>query len=94
VQKLNERGVSAVIATAGKVNKFLAGDFFSVLGHYLTANPAGEEYSLGAAHFLTLKELQNRKADENSNPYGAKVLAYEVMGNSSLRVCSPPLKPR
>lgn len=94
VQKLNERGVSAVIATAGKVDRFLAGDFFSVLGQYLTAKPAGQEYSLGAAHFLTLKELRNRKPDDVSNPYGAKVLAYEVMGNSSLRICSPPLKPR
>lgn len=94
VQRLNNRGVSAVIATAGKVDRLLAGDFFSVLGHYLTAKPAGQEYSLGAAHFLTLKDLRNRKPDENSFPYGAKVLAYEVLGNSSLRICSPPLKPR
>ena len=92
VQRLNNRGVSAVIATAGKVDRLLAGDFFSVLGHYLTTMPAGKEYSLGAAHFLTLKDLRDRKPDENSFPYGAKVLAYEVMGNSSLRICSPPLK--
>ncbi len=94
VQRLNKRGVSAVIATAGKVDRLLAGDFFSVLGHYLTTKPSGQEYSLGAAHFLTLNDLRNRKPDENSFPYGAKVLAYEVMGNSSLRICSPPLKPR
>jgi hypothetical protein len=94
VQKLNERGVSAVIATAGKVDRLLAGDFFSVLGHHLTSNPAGQEYPLGIAHFLTLKELRNRKPLPNRFPYGAKALAYEVMGNSSLRICSPPLKPR
>jgi len=97
VQSLNAHGVTAVIATAAKVDRILAGDFFSVLGRNLTSNPAGREYSLGVAHFLTLKELQKMTPDPNdstSYPYGAKVLAYELLGNSSLRVCSPPRRVR
>ena len=94
VQKLNERGVSAVIATAAKVDRHLAGDFFSVLGRYLTGNPEGREHSLGVAHFLTLQALQRMTPPDSRVEYGPKVLAYELMGNSSLRVCSPPRKPR
>jgi len=81
-----------VIATAAKVDKRLAGDFFFVLGRHLTESPAGRELSLGVAHFLTLQDLQHMP-DQNGSEYGAKVLAYELMGNSSLRVCSPPRKP-
>ena len=93
VQQLNARGVSAVIATAAKVNVDLAGDFFAVLGDFLTKNPAGKEYPLGVAHFLTLQKLRNMTSKSSVSPYGAKVLAYELLGNSSLRVCSPPRKP-
>lgn len=94
VQKLNSRGVSAVIATAGKVDRHLAGDFFSVLGDFLTRNPAGREYPLGVAHFLTLQKLRNMTPASSNSAYGAKVLAYELLGNSSLRICSPPRRSR
>jgi hypothetical protein len=93
VQQLNKRGVSAVIATAAKVNVDLAGDFFAVLGDFLTKNPTGKEYPLGVAHFLTLQKLRTMTSKSSVSPYGAKVLAYELLGNSSLRVCSPPRKP-
>lgn len=90
VQELNARGVSTVIATAAKVDPHLAGDFFSVLFRHLTENPAGREYPLGVAHFLTLQDLRRLAPNSSSSPYGAKVLAYELLGNSSLRICSPP----
>lgn len=89
VQKLNARGVSAVIATAAKVDPDLAGDFFVVLGYFLTQNAAGKEYPLGIAHYLTLQKLRGMP-QTSASPYGAKVLAYELLGNSNLRICSPP----
>jgi hypothetical protein len=94
VQKLNSRSVSTIIATAAKVDPNLAGDFFSVLADYLTSNPAGKEYPLGIAHFLTLKKLRRTAPDGIQPPYGAKALAYELLGNSSVRVCAPPPKSR
>ena len=93
VQQLNANGVSAVIATAAKVNVDLAGDFFAVLGDFLTKNSPGKEYPLGVAHYLTIQKLRNMTPKTGFSPYGAKVLAYELLGNSSLRVCSPPRKP-
>jgi len=93
VQKLNARGVSAVIATSAKVNVDLAGDFFAVLGDFLTKTPPGKEYPLGVAHFLTLQKLRDMAPQSGNSAYGAKVLAYELLGNSSLLVCSPPRKP-
>ena len=94
VQQLNSRGVSAVIATAAKVDRHLAGDFFSVLGDFLTKNPAGKEYPLGVAHFLTLQKLRDMIPKSGNSAYGAKVLAYELLGNSNLRICSPRPKSR
>jgi len=94
VQKLNSRGVSTVIATAAKVDRDLAGDFFKVLADYLTMNPAGKEYPLGVAHFLALQKLRRIAPDKIQPSYGAKVLAYELLGNSNVRVCSPPRKSR
>jgi hypothetical protein len=94
VQKLNSRGISTIIATAGKVDKRLAGDFFKVLANFMTSRPAGEEYPLGAAHFLTLRSLRNMAPEPDGARYGAKVLAYDLLGNSNVRVCSPPRKAR
>jgi hypothetical protein len=94
VEKLNSRGVSTVIATAAKVHPRLAGDFFSVLGDYLTTDTSGEAYPLGVAHFLTLQKLRRMAPSGTETAYGAKVLAYELLGNSNVRVCSPPLRSR
>ena len=74
--------MSAVIATAAKVEPPLAGDFFAKLANYLTKDPAGKQPPLEVAHFLTLQELRRMAPDANTYPYGAKVLAYELLGNS------------
>jgi hypothetical protein len=94
VEKLNSRGVSTVIATAGKVHPRLAGDFFSVLGDHLSTNTSGETYPLGVAHFLSLQKLRRMAPSGTETAYGAKVLAYQLLGNSGVRVCSPPRKSR
>ncbi|HEY5884110.1 MAG TPA: carboxypeptidase regulatory-like domain-containing protein [Pyrinomonadaceae bacterium] len=92
VQRLNLLQVSTIIATTASVQPHLAGDFFSVLVEHLTMKPAGKEYSLGVAHFLTLKKLRRTAPNGTTFPYGAKVLAYSLLGNSNVRVCSPPQK--
>jgi hypothetical protein len=101
VQNLNRRGISSIIATTAKVDRYLAGDFFSVLGQLMAEDHKGREYPLGLALFQTLKRLkvmlppESEKvpyADYKKVPYGARVLAYQLYGNSNLQVCSPPKK--
>lgn len=94
VQKLNSRSISTIIATAAKVDRHLAGDFFAVLAKHLTSRPPGKEYSLGVAHFLTLQDLRRMAPDGIQPPYGAKALAYGLLGNSNVRVCAPPARTR
>ena len=94
VEHLNAQGVSAVIATAAEVDGYLAGDFFSVLAESLAEDHHGREYPLGLAHFHALRKLRAKKSRNTDQPvaYGAKVLAYQLLGNGNLRVCPPPLK--
>jgi hypothetical protein len=94
VERLNARGVTSIIATSVKVDGYLAGDFFSVLGQTLAEDHKGRKYPLGLAHFQALRKLRTKTSRDPERPtaYGAKVLAYQLLGNSDLQVCPPPTK--
>ena len=92
VGQLNQRGISTIIATSAEVHPLLAGDYFSVIGEILADGNGGKPFPLGLAHFQTLKKLSMRSPKAGHPPYGAKVLAYQLLGNSSLQICSPPNK--
>lgn len=94
IGRLNASGISGIIGTTGLVRPKLAGAFFAVLGETLAEEREGGRYPLGLAHFHTLRKLRLKHPDDISThpAYGAKVLAYQLLGNSDLRICTPPAK--
>jgi hypothetical protein len=91
VRKLNESGVATVIATVTEVNAEMAGDFLDCLALQLDDNKTNADFNIWQAYFQAQACLQSRKPQYpvGAGPYGARVLAYTLLGNGNLRLCLP-----
>lgn len=91
INKFNEHGAQAVIATHSEVPARMAGAYYKCLDEKLST--AGEKYDLGTAHFEAAECLWNEKkpsADlmgDDKAIWGANALKYTLLGNPNLRVC-------
>ncbi len=95
VGELNKRGVSAVIATSTPIAGGLAGTFIDCLSRLVEADSGAAAFSLSQAHFAAVHCARNRKVGSDTmdpdtkETYGGRALAYMLLGNGSLRLCSP-----
>jgi len=90
VRALNQRGVSAVIATSTEISPALGADFLASLDDTLNGSPAPMPLEL--AMFTTLRTLAQKSRSPASGPYGPLVLTYALLGNGQLPVCAVPKK--
>ncbi len=85
VSELNQRGISAIVATSTEVNSVMSGHFMRLLIETLREHAA---YSLSRAVFEAIRSLSKIPAE---SPYGARALIYSVIGNGSLTLCPASL---
>ena len=81
--EFNYYGVPTVVATSTTVNAKMAGDFLRILTDLLRQNEKNDVYSIGHAVFEVTNEL--------NKTYGPRAYIYSVHGNSSIRICAPPI---
>jgi hypothetical protein len=92
INQLSERKVDAVIATATTVKGRMAGSFLACLAD--TVMKAGPNaVTLGQLHFVTVRCLADQKGKDDVTTYGARALAYMLIGNGNLWLCSPQKGP-
>ncbi len=90
IRELNLRGVSTVIATSTEVEPDLAGDFFNCLNTTLETHAAHKDVTVSQLFYESLSCLRGKSPSKiGAQPYGARVLKYALLGNGSLRLCSP-----
>jgi hypothetical protein len=92
VEKLNTHGVTTIIATSALVDRYLAGDFFATLGSVIREKQGDAGYPISSAYFDTIERPRataSSNPDSRQAPYGAKALAYEILGNGNLSLCFP-----
>jgi hypothetical protein len=92
VSQLNIHGVSGLIATAAKVDPYLAGDFFATLERIIREKQGHDGYPISLAYFkavTSLRDMQSSNPNDRGRTYGAKVLAYELLGNGNIHICLP-----
>jgi len=90
VERLNWRGVTALIATATDVDALMAADFFSLLDQYLRQQSTNGSSRLADAYFDTVRRLWDTNVGEgNPNKWGPRALIYSLAGNGALRICTP-----
>ncbi len=93
IKELNFRGVSTVIATSTEVEPALAGDFFNCLNTTLETHAAHKDVTVSQLYYESLSCLKGKAPSEiGAQPYGARALKYALLGNGSLRLCSPKKK--
>lgn len=92
VERFNDSGMRAVIATHSEVPAALAGAYYSCLDRVLTKNSAASDYLLGAAHADALECLWNSSPTgapaEGGATWGPNALKYVLLGNPYLRACA------
>lgn len=86
LMELNNYGVPSVVTTSMSVNAEMAGKFVVLLVDELDKRKDEPQHTIGDAVFAVTKKLAVEEG------YGAQAYIYSVYGNSSLRVCGPPLK--
>ena len=84
IRKLNFSGIETIIATSTAVDGSIAGQFLSKFLYVLHDN-TDPAYTIGHAKFDTVAGLRKK--------YGARVLSYTLLGNDSVKVCTPPKRP-
>jgi len=89
VSEFNSQGVVSVIATSTEVEPEMAGKFLSVLVDLLRSNQATRNYTISTARFEAVRKL-SAMPDPNGTPYGARALAFVLVGNGALTLCVPP----
>src|SRR5579863_163050 len=91
VRALNHHGVAAVIATSSEISPVLGADFLSTLDDTLSAQPSAPR-TLELVMFNTLRTLAAKEPSKTSGPYGPSVLAYALLGNGNLQICTAAKK--
>lgn len=81
---LNEHGVDTIVATTHAITAEMAVDYLGCLATQFAAGAA----SFGDTHFKALQCLRNRQSSAGT-AYGAAALAYELIGDPDIMVCSP-----
>jgi hypothetical protein len=90
IKRFSEHGVGTVIATNVEVGGEMAADFVVCLADALERNKAVPGFTISKGYFQALRCLRDRKLNTRSKEtYGARVLAYSLFGNGSLRLCPP-----
>ena len=92
LQKFNQRGVAAAIASYAPIRPELAGDFLTTLSAVTAEGDAGG-LSLADVFFRTLQRLRAVTSDDLAAPYGARALVFSLLGNTGLRLCAPTKRP-
>lgn len=89
----NEKGFSTAIVTAMNADPYLAGDFMDCLADEVSkAGVAGRPVS--EIFFSAQTCLSNRNPPGDSTHYGPNALAFYLLGNDNLRLCSPEREAR
>lgn len=88
INELSRRYVGAVIATSTEVRGEMAGWFLACLADGVEKSPPGGT-ALGELHFSAIKCLADKQGRHAKSKYGGQALAYMMLGNSGLRICSP-----
>jgi hypothetical protein len=88
VEELNKRGVAAVIATSTEVTGHMAGRFLVCLTNAVDATATAGDTPLSQAYLAALHCLR-AEAPQGGTPYGGRALAYLLLGDGNLWLCSP-----
>jgi hypothetical protein len=91
VERLNDHGVSAIVATSAEIPPELAVAFLRSFAA-VVAEHQSTRYSVGEAYFDTLIKLRQSRADDRDDSlptFGSSVLVYVILGNSNVRISLP-----
>jgi hypothetical protein len=86
VLQLNRMGITSVIATATEVNSEMSGHFLALLLSMLRDHASDTAYTIGRAKFDAVRALSQTPI---ARPYGPQALIYMLLGDGSVRLCSP-----
>jgi hypothetical protein len=90
VREFNLHGVNAVVASTVDINGRMGGVFLRFLADTLDSHSADSAYTLDRAVFDAIMKLKAEPdTAEGTQMYGARALLFELIGNGSLRVCTP-----
>jgi hypothetical protein len=95
VREFNLHGASAVMASAVDVVPKMGGRLLALLATQLDANSNDQKYTLDRALFDALATLSGESDGYPSSPepWGGRVLIFELIGNGGLHVCVPHKSP-
>jgi hypothetical protein len=94
--ELNKNNVQAIIATKHTVQAAMAVDFFTCLNESLERSQRTPSL-MGHTYFETIRCLRDRGPEtipRTNTKWGARSLAYSLLGNANLRLCSPTKEAR
>jgi hypothetical protein len=94
LRRLNENGVSSVIATYSEVPGYMAGRFSSLLIDTLSDHNSDITFSLSQAVYAAAMQLRDepipvRPGVPPGRKYGAFSLLFALVGNGGVRLCVP-----
>lgn len=88
VREFNDHGMSAEVATASEVEPRMAGLFAASLIRHLQDHAAETDYGVARARFDAVVEV-SQMAMATGEKYGPRALIYVMLGNGSIRACTP-----
>jgi hypothetical protein len=94
IDKLNNRGITSVIATSTEIRPEIAADFMRCLASELNEHRAAPDYRLSYAYLNTIECLKGRSMQEGGAKYGPLALTYSLLGNGDLKLCVPIKRPQ
>ncbi len=91
VREFNLKGASTILASAVDVPPQLAGDLLTKLADAFAKNSARMDYTVDQALFDAQVKVAGASDQypTSPQPWGARVLMFELIGNGALHICIP-----